>query len=312
MSSRPQYSLTMSNYRDYYSQLRQEGRLHGTIARAMEIRKSRKTAAETDEHDGRPYPRNLSHPLTWRTTVIPLGRQTTTRINAEAKHLRPRVINWIDAEADTSSRGVSVAEIDCGRYPGMKWSRYEYSARLRSCGVCSPRWLQFYFGAQSTRIKSPRGWRFGVDELGIFIVRARENRESFRFHFDSDDLGRRPSPKGLFGSARQLRAAAIKHEKRQLERAHEQRNFARKAKARAETISSGYVFVGIRDSREAGNCSAGTRTWATRHGLSANRHYPVNVIRRAGGDNPQVDRAIQAAADRTIEDMQRGYCILGG
>ena len=52
-------------------------------------------------------------------------------------------------------------------------------------------------------IRAPRGWAFGRDDLGIYVVRVRKRGAVYPYHLTSDDVR---------GGVAAIRAAGIRHE----------------------------------------------------------------------------------------------------
>lgn len=270
-----------------YQALRAQGKLHDTIEEWLEKRRQRDALAEP--------PR-----LQPRLATIELPVAMEREVMAEARTRHPRRQNWDRPEADTESKTVVIRTIDHGQYSRRcTWRHYSYQPVIRCCGTCSPGWLLWFHGAEHTWIRAPKGWQFGRDDLGLYIVRRGEKRIPYRYHFGGDDLRNRAT----------LRRAAIEHIDRQRSIERSTRRDAR-LRRRAEAVG---VYVTIRDSVAAGNCPAGTRRWAEDHKLNPHRAYPVEVIRQLGTSNghaSQVNRAIEAAIARTIQDLERGYCTV--
>ena len=276
----------------------------------MALWSARHEAAEAHRDDCQTLPPSIGH----SAVIIPLGAAANA-VDTGARRERPLARNWVGAEADFVSREIGVEVVDCGKYSrGCTYTRYEYRGTLRSCGVCKTGQLHYWIGATSRRLKSPRGWQFGRDQYGMYIVRKRERRANYRYHFTSLDVT----------SVSTIRAAAIAHEAAQKRAAVKSRERARMAREQTilasktaregqEAIDDGHVFVGLRDSSRAGNCAAGTQAWARQRGLDASKRYPARVILRAAaqhGDDWQVQRAVESAIDRTLIDLHRGYCTL--
>lgn len=84
--------------------------------------------------------------------------------------------------------------------------------------------------------------------------------------------------------------------------------------ALAATVDRGEaagVYVCAADSVRAGNCRAGTESFATRHGLDTRRHYMAGELAAlANGDAYRVRGAIIAALRRHRTEMTRGYAML--
>lgn len=71
------------------------------------------------------------------------------------------------------------------------------------------------------------------------------------------------------------------------------------------------VYVCLADSLRAGNCRAGSESYAARHNLDASRHYPAGDLRSiANGDAKFVRAAIIAAFRRHSREMRQGFALL--
>jgi hypothetical protein len=65
------------------------------------------------------------------------------------------------------------------------------------------------------------------------------------------------------------------------------------------------------DSLNAGNCAAGTRAFAVRHGLDVGRHHSAAEIAEiANGDWDRARLAIACATLRHRREMAAGACVL--
>jgi hypothetical protein len=279
--------------RDDYSRLLNAGKLHGTITRAVRLRSKRNALA-------------IATPQQDRLTRIELPGWLAGRVSRLARDEYPRRQNWNNPipHNDHQRKGVCVLTQDEGRYSSRcTYTHYTYTPTVRCCGACSPGRLLWLCHAGSKILKAPKGWRFGRDDLGLYVVRNGEPRSEYRYHFVGDDLENTTT----------LRAAGIEHEQRQKRAAQEQKARERSAKQleklREKALRVG-VYVRAADSIRAGNCGAGTRQWAEDHSLAVNRAYPVEAIARfaVNGHKQQVERAIEAAIDRSVIDLQRGYC----
>jgi hypothetical protein len=82
----------------------------------------------------------------------------------------------------------------------------------------------------------------------------------------------------------------------------------------AELLESGRAdttLVCARDSVRAGNCRAGTESFAARHGLDLRRHYTAGELRlMANGDARFVRAAVIMAMRRERIEIQRGKCLI--
>lgn len=270
------------NIREKYSALRKAGKLHGTVKRAVALREERDQRAVTKKRQ--------------RLVRIPLGSKHQRECQEQARQQKPAVRNWAKtyAVAKREQKCVAVVARDCGRYSSRcTYLRYEYDVTLRSCGTCTEARLLWFIGTSSGRMLAPRGWRFGRDELGLYVERKANRNALRRYHFSSDDV--------LSGS---VIVAARAHEVLQRKAAAEQR---------AEQRVSGEVCVLPGDSLRAGNCQAGTMAFQSLHKLQGWCRASVlqRIAERLGGVRAkQILRAVAAATARTANDLQRGYCLL--
>lgn len=277
-----------------YSALRKSGKLYGTIKRAKELRKQRDRLQESY------YPQK-------RLELIPLPSELRSMAMSNAYDRYPRRKNWLTPSPDATSKRPTVQEIDNGRYSSRcKYTHWTYRPQIRCCGIVTKKRLLWFHGENKTLMFAPKGWKFGRDNLGLYIVRNKENRVEFRYHFSGDDLVNKST----------LRNAAIEHERTQIESAkrktEESRNAKKIAKLKKLALKLG-VFVTARDSVNSGNCGVGTKRWADDHGFDIRKSYPMETILRAGkmnGNKYQVERACEAALLRTVKDLDKGYCEL--
>lgn len=71
------------------------------------------------------------------------------------------------------------------------------------------------------------------------------------------------------------------------------------------------IYVCAADSYRAGNCKAGTASFASRHNLDIHRHYrAAELAAQANGDGRFVKAAIIAGFRRHRREIERGYCLL--
>jgi hypothetical protein len=71
------------------------------------------------------------------------------------------------------------------------------------------------------------------------------------------------------------------------------------------------VYICAADSIRAGNCKAGTESYASRHALDVHRHYRAGELRKqANGDARFVRAAILAGLRRTRRENQQGFALL--
>jgi hypothetical protein len=274
-----------------YPALRRAGKLHGTIQRARAL------------HTARLQARWIA-PADAMKILIPLSASDSDKAATAARTAFPRRRNWTNPAAGLAPnnnwqpRDVWVVDIDCGTYSrGCKYTRWEYQPRMASFGAVTRTRLYARIGADPFLHRAPKGWLFGTDVLGIYIRRAKEIREGFRYHLDSGDIR---------GGASAMRRAGMEHEARQ-------RTVARGApvtRSMQKLLDTVGVWVSLSDSAAAGNCLSGTRTWCAAHGIDYRRHVRVAVIQRLLGEHPSVQRVIDVATARTAADIKRGFCTI--
>ena len=312
-----QYACTPAESRAHYAGLRLRGLLSGTIKRAVEVR-----AARILRRSGYEFERT-------GFTSIPPGVDDERTVRARAHSSRPRVQRWRSPESEArrfmqDENGAGqlgdalgawrVAEEDVGPYKGQ-YSQYrmtDYTPTVAAYGRTTATRLYASIWGVPYKHRAPRGWRYGTDTLGIYIVRTRERRERYRYHLTSDDVR---------GGLAVMRRAGIEHQ--ELQRLSDQSNRNRKRMAASErrriaserrrialALRGVQIWVGMKDSRAAGNCRAGTVVWATQHGFDHGRYYPARVIERLQRSHPSVGAVIEAARARTLQDIERGYCVV--
>lgn len=95
--------------------------------------------------------------------------------------------------------------------------------------------------------------------------------------------------------------------------------FERRAQAREQTAlmavvergDAAGVAVCLADSLRAGNCRAGSLSFAGRHGLDPSRHYSAGeLLAQSNGDARFVRAAVLAALRRERREQAAGFCVL--
>jgi len=189
-----------------YSELRQAGLLSGTIKDATAKRRHRDKLALATAPDG-------------GYVAIPLGTADSARVNSLARAERPRIQRWIGARGLRprpspsllyrlkSGRSWGISEINCGRYSSRcTYPMIDYEPWVKSYGYTTATHLIATIWNTRYRYRAPRGWVFGRDDLGIYVVRVRKRGAVYRYHLTSDDVR---------GGVAAIRAAGIRHEDEQ-------------------------------------------------------------------------------------------------
>jgi hypothetical protein len=280
----------MTKPRDRYSVLRNTGKFTGTIKRALEIRADRDFLATNVP----PLP---------GIVPIPLGPNDKIRVRVAVENDHSRRKNWTSAESTIARlpNGYGVTENDNGKYAGKRYSKYTHwtytpiaTAYARAVGSR----LVGRIWNTPIKLRAPRGWIFGTDELGIYVIRTKENRISRRCHIDSDDMR---------GGIAAIRRKGIEHENRQKEADRGDKNH-RTTRKNFEVAQKLGIWISPKDSYDAGNCSIGTSAWMRNQCLPSKKYYRVELIKRLAHTHPLVSRAIRQAEIRATDDITRGYC----
>jgi len=289
---------TSKNEADY-SALRQRGLLSGTIKSARAKRAQREDRRWV-EPDYKPWHGHYR--------LIPLGQIDEVKVDRLARADRPRVRRWesalpADKTVGDPPAGWGVSDIDMGRYSSRcTFAKIDHHPYVHSYGYATATWLVATIWNKRYRYRAPRGWVYGIDGLGIYVRRAREKRERYRYHLSSDDVR---------GGLSAMRAAGLQHETEQIAATKRERQRRKIDKIKdAEIERYGGVWVTLADSRAAGNCASGTKTWALRHGLNPKKRYPLRVIERLAKTHQSVERVLAIARRRTRTELEQGFCLI--
>lgn len=289
--------------RDKYEQLYDRGLLKGTIKAARN--KARERSAMRP-HDPTQHGKVNVHLIQGRhRRMIPLGTGTAVndyveRLKDYPQHRRKR--RW--GSPESSLIGCFVRTEDEGRYSSRcTWTKVTYHPMIRSYGWIDRegRLAVRFADLPLRRIKAPHGYRWDKDRNGFRLVANRNNDADY--HPTASDL--------LSMTPRQIAAELREnYTRREAQRklAREEQRRAKNAVKRAEKEG---CRVCLTDSLRAGNCEAGTRYWASRHGLNAANHYrPSEVLDLANGDVRRVALVVDVALRRHRQEMARGHALL--
>ncbi len=290
-----------------FSTLRDKGLLKGTIKEAKRKRADR-AAAQYSTNKRTEY------------RVIELGPDDTREVDLLAYDTFPRRQRWASARAEGKTFHASaedkfwdwkdelswgVDEVDAGRYSRRcRYRKINYHPFVKSYGYATETRLVATIWDKRYRYRAPRGWVYGMDTLGIYIRRKNETRATFRYHLTSDDVR---------GGLAAMRAAGIQHERQRREATRSLRAQKRATKAREafrKMLPAVGVWVSFEDSQKVGNCASGTISWGRSHGLDHRKRYPYKLIEKLSKTHYSIDRVLAAAEDRTIDDLERGYCLI--
>jgi hypothetical protein len=236
------------------------------------------------------------------TKIVQLGTQDARDLDQQQRSANRRRQNW-EAPRAVKNGYARTEEINNGQYSSRcTYTHWSYRPIVGSSALAQGRKLQFTYSGETRHITAPRGWAWRYDTNGVYIYLISNHKISY--HPDSDDLNR-TTPAQIAKKCRELYCERRAQErKNRAEAAQIQRLIAYAKKTRC--------MVRLQDSIAAGNCAAGTRAWAARHGL-VGEYAPIERIAQTRDDSPNGKRlvlALVAAARRHEGEMRRGYCEL--
>jgi hypothetical protein len=164
--------------------------------------------------------------------------------------------------------------------------------RVRSfAAIRSTQEIVYFLSDKVYQVALPPGYFWAIDQNGLRAVKTDSIHDDF--HPEASDL--------ICDGHRVVQ---------QLEANRQQRLEAKAREAAALAEMEG-VFVCLADSRRAGNCDAGSISFARRHGLDAARHYAAQeLVNIANGDSGRVRLAITSAVYRHRKELAQGFSIL--
>lgn len=176
-----------------------------------------------------------------------------------------------------------------GRNGWYSTQHADHRAEIRCAGlIISDQKLQIAYCAKEFFVELPENYSWQIDQHGIKAVCGPDD-----FHPTISDC---------------LEGAEFICEKIQANKVTREKLAAQKLAEMAEMEG---VSVCVADSLRAGNCLAGTQSFAVRHQLDLNRHYSApEILKIANGDESRVRLCIRAAIIQNNVDVQRGYSIL--
>lgn len=293
--------------REKYQELRRDGKLHGTITRAIRLRAEREANPPRPETEaGRIAAKAaLGRARRGLRVAVPLGSRSFA---SDYRAQFPRLREWSLGEIATTSGAVFSTKEIGSNSDWNKRSTFQRGVLVQSYATCQD------FGeailvlaGKEHRIKAPRGYRWDIDKNGL-LLRAKSDRRADYHPTATELLGPVAAIVGKLKenfATRKAAARAAKAKARETKAKETQRLEAIK---RAETEGA---TVCLRDSVRAGNCLAGSVTWAQNHGLDSSRHYrPSEVLSLANGDASRVALVVTLALKRHREEMDRGFAVL--
>lgn len=286
---------TKTKARKYYSELKKTGKLSGTIKDCIvkwEERQKNKPLPKKQPRSVLAKYKAIQEKLS-RKTVVPLDSEEYLN---KVKKIESKLRNWeLGSKADVLDRRYTLIERGSNR-DWNKRSTFQRGALIQSYVTCTRKLANYVIFGQTYKVKCPYGYKFDVDENGFRII-----GKAGDYHPTSSDLIL--ASKDSKYLVRKLKELALirKNEKAKL---RQQTKIIKRAELDGATVC-------LKDSLRAGNCLAGSISWANRHNLDSKSHYkPSKLLAMINGDSSRVSIVVAKALQRHNTEMKKGYCIL--
>jgi hypothetical protein len=282
---------------DKYATLRAAGKLAGTMAAARRLAAKRLLARPASPPAPGKYADMAAAGRTSRSiaTVVPLGSFSEL---ADAKASNPRLREWSLGEEAGLLLGSPWRFREIGSNSNWnKRSTFQRGIIVQSYATCTDfRAAVLHLAGEAHTIRAPRGWRWDIDANGLRLRSCSDSRIDYH-----------PTASELTGDVAELPRLAKAGAAARKAANRAARADARAVK-RAEEIG---VMVCLADSIRAGNCRAGSESFARNHGLDVAKHYTTaELLAVANGQTRLVALACTAALRRAIKELDRGYSEL--
>lgn len=181
----------------------------------------------------------------------------------------------------------------CAGKHGTEYTRATHDNFVRSFAIPRGNRAEYVCHNTLATIVLPEGYLWDVDANGLRALDASSRHVDY--HPEAGELLRKNA------AALIVEALEENRERRNLMRAHQA----------AEAAQLEGVYVCLADSVRAGNCRAGSESFAARHNLSLSRHYSApELLAMANGEAGRVRMAITAARLRHEREMAHGFTVL--
>lgn len=195
-------------------------------------------------------------------------------------------------------RWVAKQEIDGGRYSSRcTYRKMSYVYTYTSFAVINKAGnVMTYRGQKGERREwtAPKGWKLAIEDNLVRMFRVAS--PDIDYHCDGDEI--------LAVNVREVKAKAMANWRLRVEA--ERRSPAGQLRAAGQSLSD--VYVSVADSVRAGNCRAGTTSFAMAHNLSG--HVRADVLQSVASTNNRVWPAINTAIVRHLNELRAGVCSL--
>ena len=262
---------------------------------------------------GRDLYKSINHKVraNKRSCVIPLGDNLRLPLERKLYKMYPRRQNWTMAKAEKSESPVYCAEVNEGQYSSRcTYTKWTYHAAIGSWGFLKGNLgLEFHYGGKISFCKAPFGYSWKKDRLGIFLVSSSDPEKNY--HPCASDLTEYSVKKirDILLANYRIRKDAEKLAKKELLIvAKNEKEFLKKLRV-AEKEGMQVCF---RDSVKAGNCAAGTSTFARISNLDVTKHYNPTYIYKIGMPirPAQIPVVLLSALRRHKREMRDGFALL--
>lgn len=173
----------------------------------------------------------------------------------------------------------------------VSYSRAVNNNYVRSFGVVlNAQNFEFIFVTTKINVILPTGCSWAQDDHGVKAVRGADD-----YHPTAEDL--------LAKNAGEKIAEILS--------ANTETRKLAAAEGLAKNAEMQGVYVCAADSLTAGNCVAGTKSFAEKHNIDIEKHYSaIEILSQGNGDTGRVRLAIRAAISRTKKENSQGFAII--
>lgn len=253
-----------------------------------------------------------------RRSTIPLGPESAREVKSIEAKDHPQRKNWnAPCPSISDDRYTWTIADNMGQYSSRcTYTRWEYTPCVGCYAIDrGGLGLEFHWRGQVALLQAPHGYRWGKDQNGIRMVSMTNTEKDY--HPNSDDL-RNYSKRAMLQKIAELHAKRKEAAKllRSQQRAKRLSEVERKRQEREDLAATRRAekegaMICLRDSLAAGNCEAGTRSFAMRHNLDPARHYrPTDLLKIANGDAHRVRLAVAVGLRRHRREMSQGFALL--
>ena len=278
-----------------YQKLKADGKLFGTIKRAVKLAEERFKSKPSNEQSL--YERFLSSRI-----LVPLGF-VRTKSCEEMYKAYPRRKNWTHPTAGFKN---DLVTNDLGTYSSRcKYRKYTYTVIIQSFARIINGKLWFHFDGKTYIKPAPYGY-YWDNSNGIRIVSCRNH--NIEYHVSAQDL----ISKKWYSDIRimavsnyETRRYILRQEKR--DKKLEKKKQSLLQKRIKEAIKSD-CYVTLKDSIKSGNCNTGTINWAISHGIKGNYTKLTSIVDSLHDERVKI--VAITAMSRHKKSLELGYSPL--